>query len=381
MNKFVSIIHLILFLTIALPAFSIKNEYVLLCKNSIFEFANGNKASDVVKELHFILEDGYCTIFDDNKNVNIKDLGTSIEGWSSGGVTQIDDGPKYYSHNIELYGSSLWGSFRIGIYSTFDFNNSEGTNTEWSDPESYDANITIFFNKDGARFEAKIIGVVDMQLYRSSEDILYSMMNWDDFTISLTDIGKVHVDIWNKRKQKLASQSLSMSKPAQAVDLGLSVKWASYNLGGDTLFNVFCRYGWADPTGSKSSENNNEYPEDTNIYKIGGTKYDIARTHWRGAWRLPTKEECEEFVSKCTFKVVKNVLGENEIKAIGPNGNSIILPLFGTGSYACYWTDTRESTCCGAYSLIVDDWRDSKPDVDDSNNRFCKFYIRPVYDD
>ena len=46
--------------------------------------------------------------------------------------------------------------------------------------------------------------------------------------------------------------------PAQPIDLGLSVKWASWNVGASSPEDYGGLYGWADPTGNNTSTNNTE---------------------------------------------------------------------------------------------------------------------------
>ena len=57
---------------------------------------------------------------------------------------------------------------------------------------------------------------------------------------------------------------------------------------------------------------------------------DAARFNWGIAWRMPTYEECDELITKCTWEqaTLNGVYGQ---KVTGPNGNSIFLPA------ADYW--------------------------------------------
>jgi hypothetical protein len=105
-------------------------------------------------------------------------------------------------------------------------------------------------------------------------------------------------------------------KAATAVDLGLSVKWASYNVGAVTPEGYGEEYSWG------------EGLQSDNITNICGTKYDVARNKWGGNWRMPTYEEIEELNSKClwAWSESNGVLG---MKATGPNGNSIFFPVVG----------------------------------------------------
>lgn len=115
---------------------------------------------------------------------------------------------------------------------------------------------------------------------------------------------------------------------AKPVDLGLSVRWASFNVGAAKPEQYGGLYGWGDATGTKTSTNNAEYPLPDPPRNISGTKYDIARRKWGGAWRLPTKAEQEELVKKCDWKKDTDH-GVKGYTVTGPNGNKIFLPAVG----------------------------------------------------
>lgn len=120
---------------------------------------------------------------------------------------------------------------------------------------------------------------------------------------------------------------------ADAVDLGLSVKWASWNVGASQIADYGGLYGMGDPTGLLTSTNESDYYF-VDGESICGTSYDLAHVKWGGNWRLPTSTELKELRDKCTWtaKVTKDcVLGS---VATGPNGNNIFFP------YAGYRTST-----------------------------------------
>jgi hypothetical protein len=138
------------------------------------------------------------------------------------------------------------------------------------------------------------------------------------------------------------------TKAYEAVDLGLSVKWASCNVGATTPEGYGGLYGWADPSGTKISTNSDDYPSANPPSEISGTEYDIARAKWGGKWRMPTKAEVQELSGKCTWTwTTQN--GVDGMKVVGPNGNSIFLPAAGyrigtdmyqVGTYGYYWSGT-----------------------------------------
>ena len=147
--------------------------------------------------------------------------------------------------------------------------------------------------------------------------------------------------------------------PGEAVDLGLSVLWASYNVGATSPFEPGGLYGWGDPTGTHIEQgwasggpNYIADPEEwMAIYggvdapdNISGTSLDIAHIQWGGDWRMPTAEEFEELYTKCKFELLP-LNGIRGLKFTGPNGNSIFLPVTGhrqagiiSRDRAYYWT-------------------------------------------
>lgn len=134
---------------------------------------------------------------------------------------------------------------------------------------------------------------------------------------------------------------------AEAVDLGLSVKWASCNIGASSPSEYGKLYGWGDPTGNLTTETLDDYPSANPPASICGTEYDIATTNWGSDWRMPTQTEFEELASKCDWEWTE-MNGINGMKVTGQNGNSIFLPAVASrtgenvsnqvGQRGCYWS-------------------------------------------
>jgi hypothetical protein len=179
--------------------------------------------------------------------------------------------------------------------------------------------------------------------------------------------------------------SISFVKPVgDAVDLGLSVKWASYNVGATKPEEYGGYYGWADPTGTKTLGNLDDYPSANPPSNISGTEYDIARAKWGGSWRLPTKAEEQELIDSCTWTLTTQN-GVNGMKVVGKNGNSIFLPaaglrtgtsMFYVGTDGWYWSGTlngSDANC--AYFL---GFGNGNPNVGAYNYRSEGYSVRPV---
>lgn len=110
----------------------------------------------------------------------------------------------------------------------------------------------------------------------------------------------------------------------KAVNLGLSVRWASFNLGAITSSEKGGYFLWGDV------DNVGVMPDyqAPNIDNICGSKYDIARAMWGGSWRLPNKAEQIDLIKKCTWTRA-TINGVSGMKVTGSNGNSIFLPSTG----------------------------------------------------
>lgn len=143
--------------------------------------------------------------------------------------------------------------------------------------------------------------------------------------------------------------------PGELVDLGLSVKWASCNLGASTPTEFGGYYAWGE-TSTKdeySEDTYTYYDKSTNRYtdigsEIGGTSYDAATVNLGKGWRIPSVVHFKELLM-CKHEWTQ-VDGVNGFIFTRPNGNTIFLPaagygLFGPvqeGMWSIYWSSTKE---------------------------------------
>lgn len=116
----------------------------------------------------------------------------------------------------------------------------------------------------------------------------------------------------------------------RAVDLGLSVYWSDRNVGSGSTTDPGKYFFWGDKE-PKELEKQKVSVKDIpiNVGNINGTESDIATQNWGDRWRMPTKEEIEELIANCTFKL-DIVNGQRGIKVTGKTKKSIFIP-FGGG--------------------------------------------------
>ncbi len=178
------------------------------------------------------------------------------------------------------------------------------------------------------------------------------------------------------------------------VDLGLSVKWATCNVGASAPEEYGDYFAWGETEpyyteghsqdspcsnwkSGKSGYNWSNYKYCNNGSWTGMTKYtypdgqtdgiwysgssfigdnktvlesadDAATANWGGSWRMPTRAEQDELRTNCTWTWT-TLNGVNGYNVKGPNGNSIFLPaagyrydgyLYNAGSYGFYWSSS-----------------------------------------
>lgn len=171
---------------------------------------------------------------------------------------------------------------------------------------------------------------------------------------------------------------------SEFVDLGLSVKWATRNVGANKPDEYGDYFSWGE------TETKEEYTEENSktcgksLSDISGdVRYDVSRAKWGSSWRIPTKAEMEELIDRCQWEwtTVNEVKG---YKVTGLNGNSIFLPaagyrddsyLYDDGLYGNYWSSTPyEDIDNRVYYL---DFNNKCQDVD-WNCRFYGHSVRPV---
>lgn len=138
------------------------------------------------------------------------------------------------------------------------------------------------------------------------------------------------------------------------IDLGLSVKWATCNVGAEKPEDYGDYFAWGEPMtkSSYTASNCKTYGIRTGDIK-GNPTFDAACASWGGTWRLPTKGECQELVDKCIWTWVSQEGYSGYRVTSKINGNSIFLPAagwrygplsFNIGEFGNYWGATPDES-------------------------------------
>lgn len=248
-------------------------------------------------------------------------------------------------------------------------------------------------------------------------NIVWSTSNADVAAVEngyLTAVGTGSCEITASSEGHEAKMTVTVTLPVpEPVDLGLSVKWASANLGASDQNEAGAFFAWGETTpkaGYYSGKNYKfgEYSNQMTKYNMGydyifagnypmpdyketlDAEDDAAAVLLGDGWRMPTADELWELRTKCTWTIVQDTLnidryGYMTIKfhgyiitsnVPGYEGRSIFLPAAGRMSdyyypscvdsewrgELCYWTSTMDQSL-------------------GSTNRFTGCNIRPVKDE
>ena len=168
----------------------------------------------------------------------------------------------------------------------------------------------------------------------------------------------------------LASGSKSSSNPANGhayVDLGLSVKWATCNVGANSPEEYGDYFAWGETKpkdyydwsmykwcNQGSNTTLTKYRIDSDYGTVDNKTVldladDAAHANWGGAWRMPTLGEQKELVNNCTWTWTTQNGVNGYLVTSKTNGNSIFLPaagsrgdsdLYNAGSYGIFWSSS-----------------------------------------
>ena len=154
-------------------------------------------------------------------------------------------------------------------------------------------------------------------------------------------------------------------EPSGAVDLGLSVKWATCNIGANAPEEYGDYYAWGETESKEkynwstykwwngSSNTLTKYKKSSSYGTVDNKTVldledDVAHVKLGGSWRMPTDAEWTELRTQCTWTwTTQNGVTGRLVTA--SNGNSIFLPaagywyvtgLYNAGFSGYYWSSS-----------------------------------------
>ena len=145
------------------------------------------------------------------------------------------------------------------------------------------------------------------------------------------------------------------------VDLGLSVKWATCNVGARNPYAPGKYYSWSDKETTSVHAIGEPWfldPADTQQHE----RIDIASVRWGRPWRMPSVGEFHELIKECEWESVldsspDSTIGSEKLRGYKitskKNGRSIFLP-------AGHKENILDETCCEGYYWSSNSWVDEK---------------------
>ena len=300
-------------------------------------------------------------------------------------------------------------------------------------------NISVTLNKSELSLSIYDSETLAATIKEGSNTINYFSVTWSSSNPSVatvdekgvvTAISDGNTTITATFKGKSSSCNVTVNK---YVDLGLSVKWAMFNVGANAPEEYGDYFAWGETEPYYESGYSKENPQAhwkqgySTGYNISNYKYcngsystmtkycsngyygnngftdnlktlltddDVAHVKWGGNWRMPTIEEFRELKNNCTWQfITQNGVNGYKVSSLVDPGRSIFLPAAGyrsnTGLYydstqGSYDPEGRYWTCSlyeyyqnGAYSFrffddVADEWGSEAED------RSYGLSVRPV---
>ena len=202
---------------------------------------------------------------------------------------------------------------------------------------------------------------------------------------ALDKVDTVISDGTKSNESNSSSKSYKVKKPSsyEYVDLGLSVLWATCNVGATEATGFGNYFSWGDVSPKDKYTGSNTQLNEKYIKEIqGNPSYDAATANWGGEWRMPSRSEWNELIQNCTPQFTTNDNGVSGYWFTSNiNGNKVFIPAAGyrdsttklnkaNGTDGCfYWTSTPgwKSTLSWAFNNKCQ-----------TANRFNGYTVRPV---
>ena len=202
---------------------------------------------------------------------------------------------------------------------------------------------------------AAFLSVCMLSIAQSEEN--YSMYVYlSDGSVEAYSVSDVDSVVFVDATEDVVSSDTTYINGYAAVDLGLSILWATCNIGADSPEDYGDYFAWGETEPKDTFNTDNSVTYGVSMSDISGdAEYDAATANWGDSWRMPTYDEMKELFDNCTwtwtwtvnsqvyygYKVTSNV-----------NGNSIYLPaagyrngtsLINAGSVGVYWSSSPYS--------------------------------------
>ena len=111
------------------------------------------------------------------------------------------------------------------------------------------------------------------------------------------------------------------------VDLGLSVKWATCNVGADSVHHYGGYYAWGETTTKEAyTSENYTYAENPEVLPLDR---DAAAVNMGGEWRMPTNAEIQELIDGCDWATTTLKGVDGYIAISKTNAATIFFPAAG----------------------------------------------------
>lgn len=120
-------------------------------------------------------------------------------------------------------------------------------------------------------------------------------------------------------------ENYSYGMDHEYIDLGLSVKWATCNLGAYLPEEPGDYFAFGETKAGIIDSELYTHP----CVEIAGSGRDMARANWGAPWRLPSKEEFQELIDRCEWRWTVKGSCRGYLATSKVNGNSIFLPAAG----------------------------------------------------
>lgn len=185
------------------------------------------------------------------------------------------------------------------------------------------------------------------------------------------------------------------------VDLGLSVKWATMNVGATTPEDYGYYFAWGETAEKKdyswstykhckgTSSTLTKYCTDSEYGTMDNkttleAEDDAAHVNWGGTWRMPTDAEWTELRGQCTWEWTTQNGINGYLVTSKKNGNSIFLPasgyrddadLYDVGSGGYWWSSSLDEDYSGIAYYVGFDSNDVSRSL---SNRYYGLSVRPV---